>query len=418
MTPASKNTNEESLSPLKDDPMVSILVNCKNGKRTIGRCLEGILAQSYPRIEVVFQDGGSTDGTLDIVKAYINRQPGLIRLKAEQDSCAEDGFFRGLKSCKGDIIILTCVDEELLPDALAWGVKQLKSLPLAGAVYGDVYVTNSEGKTMNTWFGRPFSLKGYLCRKIDPPLAGSFFRREAILGAGLLTRKWTWGIGEFEFWLRIGLKYPIHYVPGVIAKYAFHTNTASYGQFLDDEQFVLVRKAFFDKFFAETDLPESIRGMKEQAIAGLHLFIGEVLYSLKGYSQAQKHLQKALDLIPNGSRLVDLTQKLSIAGQDLRTHILAHLANLPPQKIVCYGAGNDFMELLSSGVFEGHSVLAVVDNFRPKGERVCEVPIISEAELGQVEHDMVVVTSSKWAHQCRAAATRWSIQNPPYIPVI
>ena len=205
---------------------------------------------------------------------------------------------------------------------------------------------------------------------------------------------------------------------GVVAKYSFHPGTISYREFLDDEQFVAVRRSFFERFFSEEGLPESIRGMKEQAITGLHLFIGEVLHSIKAYPQAHKHLQKATDLITDGSRLIELARKMAIAGQDLRTHILAHLGHLPPRRIVCYGAGNDFLGLLASGSFDGHNVVAVVDNLRPRGELVGGVPVIAESELGQVEHDLVVVTSSRWAHQFRTAATLRSMGKHPYIPVI
>lgn len=412
---------EESLLPLKNDPMVSILINCKNGVRTIKPCLDAILAQTYRPIEMVFQDGGSTDGTLDIVKEYMNLHPGLIRLKAEPDSCAEEGFFRGLKACVGDIIYPACADEEMLPDSVSWGVAQLQHYSQAGAVYGDVYVHNAKGEIISTWHGRPFSLKNYLCREVDPPFAASFFRREAIWGTGLLTRNWTWGIGEFEFWLRIGMKYPVQYVPGLVARYAFHPGTGSFGQFLDHEHFVSVREAFFDRFFTESDLPESIRGMKNEAIIGLHLFMGEVLRSIKEYSNARLYLEKALERIPNGSRLVALSHKLSMAGQDietLRTHITAHLAHIPRRRIACYGAGNDFLELLSSGVFASHNVVAIVDNFRPKGELVGGVPIIRESDLGQISPDIIIVTSSAWIYELREAATRWSLNNSPYIPVI
>ena len=120
-------------------------------------------------------------------------------------------------------------------------------------------------------------------------------------------------------------------------------------------------------------------------------------------------------------RLFDVASKPDKHPWDLttlRTHISAHIANIPLRKIACYGAGNDFKLLVSSGVFANHSVVAVVDNYRRKGEILAGIPVISENDLGQIEHDMVVVTSSKWAHEFRAIATRRSIRNHPYIPVI
>jgi glycosyltransferase involved in cell wall biosynthesis len=408
---------------LHENPTVSILINCKNGDRAIRRCIEGALSQTYPLVDLVFQDGGSTDGTLDIVREYIRRHPGRIHLKEEPDSCAEEGFFRGLKRCKGEIIVYSCFDEELLPHAVAWGVAQLKKHPEAGAVYGDVYVTDLDGRITTEWIAKPFSLEGYLCREFDLPLPASFFRRDAILSAGLYDRDWIWGIGELEFWLRIAMKYPIVYVPALIAKYAFHHTSLSYGHFLNDEKFVSDRKAFFDRFFAEPDLPESIKGLKRDAIVGLHMFIGEVLCGLSKYPKAQTHFEKARELMHNGARLVDLSRRIVPTDMFwdfamLRTHISAHIDNIPARRIVCYGAGNDFKNLVSLGVFNNHNVVAVVDNYRPQGDLVAGVQVIPENGLGEIAHDMVVVTSSKWAREFRSAATFRSIRNPPYIPVI
>ncbi len=418
-----KESIRNELPPLPVEPTVSILTNCKNGARTVRKCIEGVLAQNYPGMEYIFQDGGSTDGTLDIVKEYASRYPGRIRLFHEPDSCPEEGFFRGLRVCSGEIIGTSMADEEMFPGAIAWGVGHLKRLPQAGAVYGDVQLTDAEGKVSGTWIPTPFSLEGFLCSEVMPAFAASFFRRDAILGAGLLTRNWTWGIGEYEFWLRIGIKYPVYHFPGTIAKYAFHPGTSSYNILSEDDNFVATRKAFLDRFFAEPDLPESFRGMKEQALGGLHLFIAEVLRSFKEYPKAQKHLQKSLDHQPNPSLALDLAQKLARVGLEwdfkmLRNNISAHLKKLPAQRIVCYGAGNDFKKLLSSGVFGGHTVVAVVDNHRPKGSLVEGVPVIPEADMGKVEHDMVVVTSSKWAHEFRTSSARRALENSSPIPVI
>ncbi len=407
------------LSALAENPLVSIMINCKNGKPSIRRSIEGVLAQSYPRVELVFQDGGSTDGTIDIVLEYMESHPGRIRLNREPDSCAEEGFFRGLKACRGDIIAVSCSDEELLPHAAALAVERFGAHPGIGATYGDVYVTDLEGRITDTWTARPFSLDAFLRRECDPPFASSFFRKEAMIEAGLFERKWDWSIGEFELWLRIGMKYPIDYIPGVLAKYAWHSNSCSYKGFLDDETFVARRKAFFERFFDEPDLPESIRALKQQAFAGLHLFIAKVLSSLNEDSKAHAQLVKSLEYIPNGQQMYELMRRLPAWNIEmLRKHIASHLADLPPRRIVCYGAGNDFTRLLASGVFSDHTVVAVIDNFRPEGDLVEDVPVVREHDLAKIEHNLIVVTSSKWARELRTAATNWSMNHTRYIPVI
>ena len=50
------------------NPLVSIITICRNSERTIRRCIESVLSQSYTNIEYIIQDGASTDRTLDIIK--------------------------------------------------------------------------------------------------------------------------------------------------------------------------------------------------------------------------------------------------------------------------------------------------------------------------------------------------------------
>ena len=72
-------------------PLVSIICTSKNGVQTIRRCIDSVLAQDYPHVEFVVQDGASTDGTLDILREYGDR----IKLAAEPDTCSAEAHFPG-----------------------------------------------------------------------------------------------------------------------------------------------------------------------------------------------------------------------------------------------------------------------------------------------------------------------------------
>jgi len=409
---------------LPENPTVSIFINCKNGSRSVRRCIEGVLAQTYPHVKLLFQDGGSTDGTLDIVHEYMKKYPGRIHLNQEPDSCPEEGFFRALKACEGDIIGSSMADEELLPEAAALAVEHFKKLPEAGAIYGDVYVTDIDGKITGTWVAQPFTLEHYLCCEISLPFAASFFRREALLEAGLLIRNWTLGIGELELWLMVAMKHPIHYVPGIIAKFAFHPDCKSHSNFyLNDSKTVSDVESFLERFFLEPDIPAAVRKIKRKALAGIRLSIAEVLLNNGQISKAQTHILKALEHEPNELRLSKLSRRLFMSDSEwdikmLRTHISAHLEKLPFQRIICYGAGNAFIDMFSSGVFGSHEIVAVVDNFRSEGECVCGIPVIRETDLGRIAHDIIVITSLAYMHKLRTSAMRWVMNNSPHTLVI
>ena len=122
-------------------PLVSIFCGCKNCAKTIRRCINSIIAQDYPNIEIIVQDGASTDGTLEILQEYGNK----IKLVSEPDSEPWDGFFRALKRVRGEFFGSCLSDEELLPHAASWAVENLTKYPEVAAIYGDHYVTDIDG---------------------------------------------------------------------------------------------------------------------------------------------------------------------------------------------------------------------------------------------------------------------------------
>ena len=114
-------------------PLVSIFCFCKNRVKTIRRCIDSIITQDYPNVEIIVQDGASTDGTLEILQEYGNQ----IKLVSEPDTGPMDGFFRALQRIRGEFFGSCLSDEELFPHAVSWGVENLIKRPEVAAIYGD-----------------------------------------------------------------------------------------------------------------------------------------------------------------------------------------------------------------------------------------------------------------------------------------
>ena len=114
-------------------------------------------------------------------------------------------------------------DEELLPHAVSWALENMEKHPDAGAIYGDYYTIDIRGNIVSANTAvHPFTIEDYLCHRLVPPFCSSFFRRECLEGVGLRDHNWSYDCGEFEIWSRLGLKYPIRYVPGLVSKFADH----------------------------------------------------------------------------------------------------------------------------------------------------------------------------------------------------
>ncbi len=90
-------------------PLVSVIIATYNEARFIGECLSSLMAQTYPldRMEVVVSDGGSTDGTREIVAAVSAEHP-QVRLVDNPKRIQVCAFNRGIEESKGDLVMIMC----------------------------------------------------------------------------------------------------------------------------------------------------------------------------------------------------------------------------------------------------------------------------------------------------------------------
>ena len=100
---------------MKQLPRISIVTITYNSAATIEDTICSVTTQDYPALEYVIIDGGSTDGTLDIIQKYRNRIPIVI---SEPDNGISDAFNKGIAHATGEIVGIINSDDILLPGAL------------------------------------------------------------------------------------------------------------------------------------------------------------------------------------------------------------------------------------------------------------------------------------------------------------
>jgi Glycosyltransferases, probably involved in cell wall biogenesis len=226
-------------------PLVSVMLICRNAVGTVRRAIESILGQDYPNIEFVIQDGGSDDGTLDIIESYcrLPQWRDRIRLVSERDGCVSVGLFRAFRRCQGDIIASCMSDEELLPNAVSQAVAAFRERPEVGAITGNSLTTDQNGNTTGTFIGTEFNLAEYLFGDYCPYFPASFFSRRALEDIGLHDNDWNEDVTEFELWCRLATRHKIAYVDHVFCKYAIH-----------DQQLSNIIKHIRTHFFERTEV--------------------------------------------------------------------------------------------------------------------------------------------------------------------
>lgn len=103
-------------------PLVSIVTVVRNGAATFECAMQSVLTQEYPRVEYIVVDGGSTDGTLDIIRSRDDRIAVWV---SETDAGISDAFNKGIAFAHGDIVGILNSDDWYEPGAISAAVHAL-----------------------------------------------------------------------------------------------------------------------------------------------------------------------------------------------------------------------------------------------------------------------------------------------------
>ena len=126
---------------MKSNPLVSIITVTLNRSETLEHAIKSVIEQDYPNIQYIVVDGGSTDGSLDIIENY---QHGISRWVSEPDRSGLDAMNKGFGMSSGEIVGYVHSDDYLEPGTVSAVVEAFSEQPEASVVHGDVRVWNFE----------------------------------------------------------------------------------------------------------------------------------------------------------------------------------------------------------------------------------------------------------------------------------
>jgi len=123
--------------------------------RYLGECIDSVLAQDYPRIEYLVVDGGSTDGSLELLERYHDR----LSYTTGPDRGPSDAIHKGFRQAKGEILAWLNADDTLLPGAVGTAASYLSSHPEIDVVYGEGWWIDENGATIRRYPTQPFDAR-------------------------------------------------------------------------------------------------------------------------------------------------------------------------------------------------------------------------------------------------------------------
>lgn len=262
-----RNRNEFTREVKENKPLVSIITVCLNSNLHIEQTIKSVLNQTYDDIEYIIIDGGSTDGTLDIIRKYDNK---IAYWLSEPDDGLYDAMNKGIQLASGELIGIINSDDYYLYTTVEEVVKYYLRTPDIDVFYGNLIVLSPSSEKIGIKKGQISrdALNGFIITinhptcfiKKDAYLKYGYYDQQASIGADRdLIMRIIRGGGSF---FHIDVNLSVFRLGGITSDYSFQGIKEN----LSQEAYILKKNDF--PFFAR---------LRKLGILGLRLLRNSVL---------------------------------------------------------------------------------------------------------------------------------------------
>jgi len=220
------------------NPKISIITPCFNSKRYIEATIKSILQQEYSNIEYIIIDGGSTDGTIDIIKKYDKKIAYWI---SETDRSMYDAINKGLIKASGEIIGILNSDDILFDNkTISYIADSFNKHSNTVGIFGDLITFNEYNKKYRKVFKVSFKSLLISGKGTFLPHPTVYLRKE-IYQFFFYDLKYKYA-ADYDFLLRILKKHQLTYINKPIVKFRVHEESITGKNLLKKEVRIILKK--------------------------------------------------------------------------------------------------------------------------------------------------------------------------------
>jgi len=202
-------------------PLVSIITPSFNQARYLEATIQSVLGQDYARVEYIIIDGGSSDGSVDVIEKYKGRLAWWV---SEQDQGQTDAINKGFNRANGEILAWLNSDDTYNAGAISAAVKYLTENPAVAMVYSDCDFINEQGDVIGKFNSAQTDIRRLREGYVHIPQQSMFFRAKYWRELGPLDPSFFFAM-DYDLWTRIAARAPLKYLAGQTwANFRLHTS--------------------------------------------------------------------------------------------------------------------------------------------------------------------------------------------------
>ncbi|MEN6434778.1 MAG: glycosyltransferase family 2 protein [Anaerolineaceae bacterium] len=204
-------------------PKVSIITPSYNQAPFLEDTIRSILDQDYPNLEYIIIDGGSTDGSIEIIKKYADRLAFWI---SEPDQGQTDAINKGFSHATGEIFAWLNSDDTYEPGAVRKALEALQKHPEVSMVYGEANFINNTGKVIGKFPAAQTDYQKLRNGFVHIPQQASFFRAKYYQKVAPLDTSFYFAM-DYDLWVRLAELAPFVFVKDTWANFRLHDDAKS-----------------------------------------------------------------------------------------------------------------------------------------------------------------------------------------------